>query len=101
MASRSVSASSINIQRRAVAVRMRECRPEILDAVRARSAALLESVRGLDPEFMEGQRAATAAAVDYGIQAIEFGEARCREVPAVFHSQARLTARCAVSLDMM
>ena len=72
-----------------------------MQAVRARSAALLEPVRGLDPEFMEGQRAAVGAAVDYGIEAIEFGEARCREVPAIFHAQARLTARSAVSLDMM
>ena len=84
-----------------VAVRMRECRPEIVQAVQARSAALLESVRGLDPEFMEAQRTAVAAAVDYGIDAIEFGEAHCREVPAVFHAQARLTARASISLDMM
>jgi hypothetical protein len=95
------SAASIASQRAAVAVRMRECRPEIVQAVRERSAALLESVRGLDPEFMEGQREAVAAAVDYGIEAIEFGEARCREVPAIFHAQARLTARSPVSLDMM
>jgi hypothetical protein len=80
---------------------MRDCRPEIEEAVRARSAALLESVRGLDPEFMEAQRAAVPAAVDYGIKAIEFGEDRCREVPAIFHAQARLSARSVVSLDMM
>jgi hypothetical protein len=101
MTPRSNSATSIVDQRAEVAVRMRECRPEIVEAVGARSAALLESVRGLDAEFMEGQREAVAAAVDYGIEAIEFGEARCREVPAIFHAQARLTARSAVSLDMM
>jgi hypothetical protein len=101
MSPRADSAASIAGQRAAVAVRMRECRPEIVQAVRERSAALLESVRGLDPEFMEGQRAAVAAAVDYGIEAIEFGEARCREVPAIFHAQARLTARSTVPLDMM
>jgi len=101
MTPRADSAASIAGQRAAVAVRMRECRPEIVQAVRERSAALLESVRGLDPEFMEGQREAVAAAVDYGIEAIEFGEARCRDVPAIFHAQARLTARSAVSLDMM
>jgi len=96
-----VPADSISSQRASVGVRLRECRPEIVEAVRARSAALLESVRGLDPEFMEAQRAAVAAAVDYGIEAVEFGEARCREVPAIFHAQARLTARSSVSLDMM
>jgi hypothetical protein len=101
MSPRTDSAASVASQRAAVAVRMRECRPEIVQAVRERSAALLESVRGLDPEFMEGQRTAVAAAVDYGIEAVEFGEAHCREVPAIFHAQARLTARSAVSLDMM
>jgi PucR-like helix-turn-helix protein/diguanylate cyclase with GGDEF domain len=79
---------------------MRECRDEIEQAVRARSETLLESVRGLDAEFMEAQRAAVGAAVDYGIEAVEFGEAHCRQVPAIFHAQARLTARSAVSLDM-
>ena len=93
--------SSVSSERAAVAARMRDCRAEIVEAVRTRSAALLESVRGLDAEFMEGQRAAVAAAVDYGIEAVEFGEARCRKVPPVFHAQARLTARSAVSLDMM
>jgi len=101
MTPKSGSPGSVPGQRAAVAVRMRECRPEIVEAVRARSAALLESVRGLDPEFMEGQRVAVAAAVDYGIEAVEFGEARCREVPAIFHAQARITARSVVSLDMM
>jgi PucR C-terminal helix-turn-helix domain/GGDEF-like domain len=80
---------------------MRDCRPEIVQAVRARSAALLESVRGLDPELLEGQRATVYAAVDYGIEAIEFGEAGCRDVPAIFHAQARLTARSPISLDML
>ncbi|HET9677220.1 MAG TPA: helix-turn-helix domain-containing protein [Solirubrobacterales bacterium] len=92
---------SVSSERAAVGARMRECRPEIVEAVRMRSAALLESVRGLDAEFMEGQRAAVAAAVDYGIEAVEFGEARCRKVPPIFHAQARLTARSSVSLDMM
>jgi diguanylate cyclase with GGDEF domain/PucR-like helix-turn-helix protein len=92
---------SVSGERAAVAARLRACRPEIVQAVRARSATLLETVRGLDPEFMEGQRAAVAAAVDFGIDAVEFGEDRCREVPAIFHAQARLTARSVVSLDMM
>lgn len=94
-------ADSISSQRASVAVRLRECRPEIVESVRARSAALLESVRGLDPEFMEAQRVAVGAAVDYGIEAVECGEAHCRDVPAIFHAQARLTARSPVSLDMM
>lgn len=101
MTSRAVVAATIGSQRVAVGRAMRECRVEIERAVRARSETLLESVRGLDAEFMEAQRAAVGAAVDYGIEAVEFGEARCRQVPAIFHAQARLTARSAVSLDMM
>jgi hypothetical protein len=100
MTSRVGAAASVGSQREAVGLAMRECRAEIEQAVRTRSETLLESVRGLDAEFMEAQRAAVGAAVDYGIEAVEFGEARCREVPAIFHAQARLTARSAVSLDM-
>jgi PucR-like helix-turn-helix protein/diguanylate cyclase with GGDEF domain len=101
MTQRAIAPASIWSQRAAVAVRMRECRPEIERAVRARSETLLASIRSLDPEYMDAQRAAVGAAIDYGIEAIEFGEARCREVPAIFHAQARLTARSAISLDMM
>jgi hypothetical protein len=96
-----VPTASISDQRAAVAVRLRECRTEIEQAVLARAAALLESTRDLDPEFLEGQREAAGAAVDFGISAIEIGEERLREVPAVFHAQARLTARSGVSLDTM
>ena len=93
--------SSIRSQREAVAARMRECRAEIDHAVLSRAEALLGPVRDLDPQFLEGQRTAAAAAVDYGIKAIEIGEERLREVPAVFHAQARLTARSGVSVDTM
>ncbi len=93
--------TSVSSQRAAVAVRMRECRGEIEQAVLARAAALLGSTHDLDPEFLEGQRESVAAAVDFGLRAIEIGEERLREVPAVFHAQARLTARSGVSVDTM
>jgi PucR C-terminal helix-turn-helix domain len=95
------SATSIGAQRADVAARMRESQAEIEQAVLARAAALLGPVRDLDPQFIEGQREAAAAAVEYGIRAIEVGEERLREVPAVFHAQARLTARSGVSMDTM
>jgi hypothetical protein len=101
MTQRTVASTPIDSQRAALAARMRQCRAEIEQAVRARSEMLLASIRGLDPEFMDAQRAAVVAAVDYGIEAIEFGEARCREIPATFHAQARLTARSSVTLDML
>jgi len=80
---------------------MRECRAEIEQAVLSRAAALLGSTRDLDPEFLEGQREAVGAAVDFGIRAVEVGEERLREVPTVLHAQARLTARSGVSMDTM
>lgn len=67
----------------------------------ARSAALLEATPGLGAEFIDAQRIAVATAVSYGIDAIELGEERLREIPALFHAQARLNARCGVALDTM
>lgn len=92
---------SVAGQRAAIAVRMRECRAEIEQAVLARAVALLGSTNDLDPVFLDGQRGAVGAAVDFGLRAIEIGEERLREVPAVFHAQARLTARSGVSVDTM
>jgi hypothetical protein len=69
--------------------------------VAARSAALMEATTGLNAEFIETQREAVAAAVEYGIRAIEIGEERLREIPTIFHAQARLNARSGVSLDTM
>lgn len=88
-------------QRVAVAERLRECRPEIEQAVLERSAVLLEATPGLDQEFIEAQRVAVAAAVNYGIDSIELGEERLREIPPLFHAQARLNARSGVALDTM
>lgn len=93
--------TSFTRQRAAVADRLRECRGEIEQAVLTRSAVLLESTPGLDAEFIEAQRIAVAAAIDYGIDAIELGEERLREIPPLFHAQARLNARSGVSLDTM
>ncbi len=96
-----MSQTSLQKARAIVAKRLRERHSEIEEAVLARSAALLEPAHVLGPEFLDGQRVAVAAAVDYGLAAIEFGEERTPPVPEVFHSHARLTARSGVSLDTM
>lgn len=93
--------ASLQKARAIVAERLRERRGEIEEAVLARSAALLEPAQALGPEFLDGQRVAIAAAVDYGMAAIEFGEERTPPVPEIFHSHARLTARSGVSVDTM
>jgi PucR C-terminal helix-turn-helix domain/GGDEF-like domain len=96
-----VSPSSLQEARAAVSVRLRERRAEIEEAVLVRATALLESTDSLDPQFMDGQRMAVSAAVDYGLVAIEEGEEGSPPVPALLHSHARLTARSGVSLDTM
>jgi hypothetical protein len=93
--------ASLQQARVAVAERLRERRAEIEQAVLVRASALLEATDSIDPQFLDGQRMAVAAAVDYGLAAIELGEERAPEVPAIFHSHARLTARSGVSLDTM
>jgi PucR C-terminal helix-turn-helix domain/GGDEF-like domain len=93
--------TSLDRARAAVAARLRERQGEIEGAVLVRAAALLEAGDSLDPQFLEGQRAAVAAAVDYGLTAVELGEERSPPVPAIFHSRARQTARSGVRLDTM
>lgn len=93
--------ASVEQARTALAARLRERRSEIEQAVLVRASALLETTDSLDPQFIDGQRMAVAAAVEYGLAAIELGAERTPEVPAIFHSHARLTARSGVSLDTM
>ena len=55
--------------------------------------------RAAGPEYAEGLRAAVAAAVGYGIEAIEQGERAAPPPPEALLSQARLAARSGVGLD--
>jgi PucR-like helix-turn-helix protein/diguanylate cyclase with GGDEF domain len=99
MAQISATRSLASGSRSAVASSLRGSRAEIERAVLERTTALLESPSGLDPQFVDGQRAAISAAIDFGLAAVEVGERRLADVPALFHSRARLTARSGVSLD--
>jgi hypothetical protein len=100
---RTATAGQVSVEeaRALVGVRLRERVSEIEQAVLVRASALLEEKDLLDPQFVDGQRMAVTAAVDYGIAAIELGAERAPAVPAIFHSHARLTARSGVSLDTM
>jgi PucR C-terminal helix-turn-helix domain/GGDEF-like domain len=102
-AGRTETADPVSVEqaRALVGARLRERRSEIEQAVLVRASALLETTDSLDPQFLDGQRMAVAAAVEYGLAAIELGAERTPEVPAIFHSHARLTARSGVSLDTM
>lgn len=96
-----VSPAAVAQARAVLSERMRSRMPEIEQAVLVRAAALLEKTEGLDPQFLDAQRAAVSAAVEYGLAAIEHGEERSLEVPALLHSHARLTARSGITLETM
>jgi hypothetical protein len=99
-----MSQNSLEKPRIELSSRLRARRPEIDQAVLTRILAvsdLNESVDldSLDPEYLEGLRAATSAAVDYGFAVLEYGEERAPPPPPVLLTQARLAARYGVGLD--
>lgn len=85
--------------RRAVAARLRERLPEIQTAVATRVYAISDPHQVADPAYVEGLKAALAAAVEYRLAVLELGERRAPAVPEVLLAQARLDARDGVALD--
>jgi hypothetical protein len=83
--------------RRELARRLRERRAEIEQAVEARLQAIADGEDAGDPVYLEGLRAAVAAAIDYALLSVEQGERA--SPPPVLLAQARLAARSGVSLD--
>lgn len=79
--------------------RLRARRGEIEEATLNRVFAVSESTASADTEYAHGLRAAVAAALDYGIDALERSEDRTPPIPAVLLAQSRLAARSGVSLD--
>lgn len=82
-----------------VAARLRERLPEIQGAVATRVYAIADPHEVADPAYIEGLKAALAAAVEYRLAVLEAGERRAPAVPEVLLAQARLDARDGVSLD--
>lgn len=81
-----------------LAARLRSRRAEIEEAILCRARAI--SDRGSeDAEYVEGLRAAVAAAIDFGLSAVELGEERCGQVPPALLTQARHAARKRVELE--
>jgi hypothetical protein len=85
--------------RTAVAARLRERLPEIQTAVATRVYAISDPHQVADPAYVEGLKAALAAAVEYRLAVLELGERRAPAVPEVLLAQARLDARDGVPLD--
>lgn len=85
--------------RSVVAARLRERLPEIQGAVATRVYAIADPHEVADPAYVEGLKAALAAAVEYRLAVLEVGERRAPAVPEVLLAQARLDARDGVPLD--
>jgi PucR C-terminal helix-turn-helix domain/GGDEF-like domain len=83
----------------AIAVRLRDRRSEIEQAILTRVYSVSESPRSGGPEYAEGLRTAIAAGVEYGIEGIERGERSTPPIPEALLAQARLAARSGVRLD--
>jgi PucR C-terminal helix-turn-helix domain/GGDEF-like domain len=85
--------------RAAVAARLRERLPEVQDAVATRVYAIADPHEVADPAYVQGLKAALAAAVEYRLAVLEVGERRAPAVPEVLLAQARLDSRDGVPLD--
>jgi hypothetical protein len=82
-----------------LADRLRARRAEIEQATLTRVHSVADSTETSDPEYTNGLRAAVAAALEYGIEAVECSEDRPPPIPKALLSQARLAATHGVRLE--
>jgi hypothetical protein len=92
--------SSVREARAGVVARLRARRDELVREIFARvRAGALAGPGGEGAEYVEGLRAAVAAAVDFILEGIERGEDWDGQVPVVAVEQARRAARAGVPLN--
>jgi PucR C-terminal helix-turn-helix domain/GGDEF-like domain len=84
-----------------LAARLHGRRDEILQAALARIPAVAGSADTDDLEYREGIHRAIAAAIDYGLAAVESGNKRIPPIPDQSLAQARLASRRGVGLDVV
>jgi PucR C-terminal helix-turn-helix domain/GGDEF-like domain len=82
-----------------LSARLSARRQEIEQATLARVRSVSDPEEIASPEYREGLRVAVAAALEYGIEALERSEDRPAPIPTALRSQARLAARNGVELD--
>lgn len=90
--------SSLADVRAALAARLRARRAEIEDAALNRIYAVADPTEATDSTYLEGLKAALAAALDYGLEGIERGDEPPPLVPVPLLAQARVAARSGVDL---
>jgi hypothetical protein len=81
--------------------RLRARRPEIEEAILLRANAVSSFAATEDLEYLEGLRAAIAAAVEYGLRSVESGEERAGPIPVLILAQARRAASSRVPLEIV
>jgi hypothetical protein len=95
----SASVRSLDEARSALASRLRERLPEIMEATATRVYAISDPHEIVDPGYLQGLDAAIAAAVDFRLTVLEASERHAPAAPLVLLAQARLDARNGVPLD--
>jgi hypothetical protein len=90
---------SLEQGRRDLLRRLEARRPEIELAALGKIKGISNPAPVEDPEYIEGLRAAVAAALDYGFASVEQAEHSSPPIPVVLRAQARLAARNGISLD--
>ena len=85
--------------RTGLCARLRARREEIEQSTLTRVHAVSDPAATADPEYMEGLKAAVAAAIEYGIAALERGEDQTPPLPTVLLAQARLAAHNGIGLE--
>jgi hypothetical protein len=81
--------------------RLQRRRPEIEREILSRINAVSGPIEDLAPEYVDSLRAAVAAALDFGLAAIECGEEQAPLIPATLLTHARVAARNGISLAAM
>jgi hypothetical protein len=71
------------------------------EVILTRASAVSGADLKLDAEYLQGLRAAIAAAVGFGLSALERGEEHCGPAPAEVSAQARLASRRRVGLQVV
>lgn len=79
--------------------RLRSRRHEIEQSMLTRANEVVDLSSVNDPEYIAGLRTAVAAALSYGLAALEWGENHAMPTPPALLAQAREAARSGIGLD--